>query len=165
MDDAISRIEAALEAGPTPGPWHHEEWGSKILDSGVGSSQLLIAQVAVNTFRDQGRHNADYIAAANPSALRAIIEHVGRLERQLAEAQKDASEHQRHIYRLREQIARDTDTIYTLRGLLSLARDALADCLDDAPTSDQLSVSGGVYEGVAVKAAIRAIDAALERTT
>jgi hypothetical protein len=53
----------------------------------------------------------------------------------VAEAQ---AEQDGHIYRLREQIARDTDTIYTLRGLLSLARDALADCLDDAPTSDQL---------------------------
>ena len=58
-DDPISRIEAALEANPTPGPWHYKEWGSEIVDSGVGSSQLLIAKVAVNTFRDQGRHNAD----------------------------------------------------------------------------------------------------------
>lgn len=79
----------------------------------------------------------------------------------VAEAQ---AEQDGHICRLREQIARDTDTIYTLRGLLSLARDALADCLDDAPTADQLSVSGGVYEGVAAKSAIRAIDEALERT-
>lgn len=76
-----------------------------------------------------------------------------------AQAEQDA-----HIYRLREQIARDTDTIYTLRGLLTVARDTLADCLDDAPTADQLSVSGGVYEGVAAKTAIRAIDAALEQT-
>ena len=76
-----------------------------------------------------------------------------------AQAEQDA-----HIYRLREQIGRDTDTIYTLRGLLTVARDALADCLDDAPTADQLSVSGGVYEGVAAKSAIRAIDEALEKS-
>jgi hypothetical protein len=85
--DEIARIEAALAAGPTPGPWHHEEWGSKILDSGVGSSQLLIAQVAVNTFRDQGRHNADYIAACNPVAIRALLD---RLKAAEAEASEQA---------------------------------------------------------------------------
>lgn len=86
-DDYISRIEAALAAGPTPGPWHHREWGSRIVDSGVGSSQLLIAQVAVHTFRDQGRHNANFIAACNPVAictlldrLRAAEAEVGRLK-------------------------------------------------------------------------------------
>jgi hypothetical protein len=73
-DDAISRIEAALEAGPTPGPWRHEAWGSRILDSGVGSRQLLITTVAANTFRDQGRHNAEFIAACNPVAIRTLLD-------------------------------------------------------------------------------------------
>lgn len=74
LDDPISRIEAALDAGPTPGPWRHEAWGSRILDSGVGSSQLLIATVAVNTSRDQGRHNAEFIAACDPAAIRALLD-------------------------------------------------------------------------------------------
>lgn len=90
---------------------------------------------------------------------------VHRIRLIVAEAQAEGQAMEAdHIYRLRERIGRDTDAIYTLRGLLTLARDALADCLDDAPTADQLSVSGGVYEGVAAKTAIRAIDEALEQT-
>lgn len=73
MSDPIERIRAALAAGPTPGPWMFREWGSQIVDSGVGSHQLLVATVAVNTFRDQGRANAALIAAANPEAIAALL--------------------------------------------------------------------------------------------
>ncbi|MFA7327382.1 MAG: hypothetical protein WC121_12000, partial [Candidatus Kapaibacterium sp.] len=115
-DDPISRIRAALEAGPTPGPWHHEEWGSRILDSGVGSSQLLIAQVAVNSFRDQGRHNADFIAACNPTAIRALLD-------RLTDADRRAE------YWKAEHLAGNTE-IERLRAALRPAMDALLASVD-----------------------------------
>ena len=90
-DDPISRIEAAFEAGPTPGPWRHEAWGSRILDSGVGSSQLLIATVAANTFRDQGRHNAEFIAACNPVAIRALLDRLKAAEGENERLRADAA--------------------------------------------------------------------------
>lgn len=71
--DKYQRLRDALAAGPTPGPWRHEAWGSRILDSGVGSRQLLITTVAANTFRDQGRHNAEFIAAADPETIAALL--------------------------------------------------------------------------------------------
>jgi hypothetical protein len=148
VQDDLAAIKAALDAGPTPGPWTSSAWGMRVMDAAHGSSQVLIATVATNTRCGQDGANLAYIAACSPDRIRRLVEHV--------------EFEQGHIYRLREQICRDTDTIHTLRGLLSLAREALADCLDDAPTADQLSVSGGVYEGVAAKSAIRAIDAALE---
>ncbi len=114
-DDAISRIEAALEAGPTPGPWRHEAWGSRILDSGVGSSQLLITTVAVNTFRDQGRHNAEFIAACNPVAIRTLLDRL-----KAAEAENE---------RLRDALG--AVVAYRTGGLIErLCREALEDTDD-----------------------------------
>lgn len=48
----------------TPGPWHFLDWGGRIVDDSVGSSQVLIATVALNTRGDESRHNARLIAAA-----------------------------------------------------------------------------------------------------
>jgi hypothetical protein len=56
--DELSRL---LEQA-TPGPWKQEEWTNHIT-SGTGANWLLVATMATNTYRDQGRHNADLVAA------------------------------------------------------------------------------------------------------
>jgi hypothetical protein len=63
----------------TPGPWSFSELGSQIVDSGKGSSQLLIARVAMNTYFDQGRYNAHLIASAPDmyEALDTLVAVVG----------------------------------------------------------------------------------------
>ena len=81
-DDIIKRLREAIASGPTPGPWHHKECGSEIVDDGVGSSQVLIAKVAINTYRDQGRHNATYIAAASPDNIAALLDRLDKAERE-----------------------------------------------------------------------------------
>ena len=48
----------------TPGPWKYLEWGARIVSSDTGSAQVLIATVAINTRRDEGRHNARVLTAA-----------------------------------------------------------------------------------------------------
>ena len=87
--EALAAIKAALEAGPTDGPW----WGDFASMMRNGSPQVVeyfvrrdgddisIAAEIVNPESGlPSEANAAYIAAANPAALRAIIEHVERLE-------------------------------------------------------------------------------------
>lgn len=54
----------------TPGPWEYAEWGRRII-SGTGNAEILVATVAINTYRDQGRHNANLIVAA-PNLYEAL---------------------------------------------------------------------------------------------
>jgi hypothetical protein len=60
-----------MTAKHSPGPWKFEPWGNRVLDSREGSSQLLVATVAINSYHDEGRHNARLIAAA-PRLLEAL---------------------------------------------------------------------------------------------
>lgn len=57
----------------TPGPWRYLQWGSRIVSSDTGSTQVLIATVSTNTRRDEGRHNAHLLTAA-PDLLAMLIE-------------------------------------------------------------------------------------------
>lgn len=57
----------------TEGPWKYLEWGARIVSSDIGSAQVLIATVAINTRRDEGRHNASVLAAA-PDLLAMLAE-------------------------------------------------------------------------------------------
>jgi len=57
----------------TSGPWKYLEWGARIVSSDIGSAQVLIATVAINTRRDEGRHNASVLAAA-PDLLAMLAE-------------------------------------------------------------------------------------------
>lgn len=68
-------------SGHTPGPWHFLDWGGRIVDDSVGSSQVLIATVALNTRGDESRHNARLIAAAPDlaDALFNLLAAVGEL--------------------------------------------------------------------------------------
>ena len=56
----------------SPGPWAFQAHGSLILDARPGSSQCAVAHVQVNTYKDEGRHNANLIAAA-PDLLHACL--------------------------------------------------------------------------------------------
>ncbi len=125
-DDIIKRLREAIAAGPTPGPWHHKEWGSEIVDDGVGSSQVLIAKVAINTYRDQGRHNATYIAAASPDNIAALLDRLDKAEREcerLAGELKTANTQAEHFER--EWYLRG-DENERLRAALDIARDYVA---------------------------------------
>ena len=57
----------------TPGPWKYLEWGARIVSSGIGSAQVLIATVAINTRGDEGRHNAHVLTAA-PDLLAMLVD-------------------------------------------------------------------------------------------
>ena len=63
----------------SPGPWAFQEHGSLILDARTGSSQCAVAHVQVNTYKDEGMHNARLIAAA-PDLLSALVEAVDLIE-------------------------------------------------------------------------------------
>src|SRR5690606_22502866 len=100
------------------------EWGSRILDSGVGSSQLLIAQVAVNSFRDQGRHNADFIAACNPVAIRTLLDRCRAAERRAEHWKAGLLAGNAEVERLREAL--EAVVAYRTGGLIEgLCRAAL----------------------------------------
>src|SRR3546814_16274884 len=45
----------------SPGPWTFQEHGCLILDARTGSSQCAVAHVPLNTYNDEGLHNARLI--------------------------------------------------------------------------------------------------------
>lgn len=57
----------------TPGPWRYLQWGSRIVSSDIGSAQVLIATVAINTRGNEGRYNAHVLTAA-PDLLVMLTE-------------------------------------------------------------------------------------------
>lgn len=57
----------------TRGPWKYLEWGAQIVSSDIGSAQVLIATVAINTRGDEGRYNAHVLTAA-PDLLAMLVE-------------------------------------------------------------------------------------------
>ena len=142
MTDAEIKNLRDLMRAATPGPWRHEAWGSRILDSGVGSSQLLIATVAANTFRDQGRHNAEFIAACNPVAIRALLDRLKAAEgenERLREFERSAALTLPGVYYMDPPDGGDVSLLKQLQRmsidaaryrLLRRQRDVLLDMLD-----------------------------------
>ncbi|WP_181401364.1 hypothetical protein [Pseudomonas aeruginosa] len=63
----------------SPSPWTFQEHGCFILDARTGSSQCAVAHVQMNTYKDEGMHNARLIAAA-PDLLPALVEAVDLIE-------------------------------------------------------------------------------------
>lgn len=76
--------EAAQKAAP--GPWRKAPFHPYILDARSGSSQTLVCTVAVNTFNDEGRYNEEFIAAANPTTILALLAERDSLERMFGAA-------------------------------------------------------------------------------
>lgn len=88
MNDYISRIEATLEAGPTPAEWEVTEdsrhiYSRTLVDDGEDSWLPLIAVTDDDETLIAFEANARYIAACNPVAIRALLDERDRL-RQIA---------------------------------------------------------------------------------
>lgn len=66
----LDELELLL-AKATPAPWKGNAFYPHIT-SGLGSNEVLVAQIAVNTYRDQGRYNEQLIAALRNSAEELI---------------------------------------------------------------------------------------------
>lgn len=88
---ALDNIKAALEAGPTEGPWRY--WSCTV-DSSLQPPMYHYAQfanVAGSVFRAPLRYlrkeDADFIAACNPTAIRELLAYVESLERERIEDQ------------------------------------------------------------------------------
>lgn len=93
MTDKYADLRAALDAGPTPGPWIKDKFHPHILDARPGSSQSLVCRVAINTFNDEGRKNEAFICAAHPDTIRALLAERDRL-REAAQMLADWAEHE-----------------------------------------------------------------------
>jgi hypothetical protein len=80
IQDDIRQLEAALEAGPTPGPWAHAFDFGQI--GSVEAEGFPVAQVQQRASSDNERRQltAAYIAAANPVVLRRLLDHIKALE-------------------------------------------------------------------------------------
>lgn len=57
----LSELEE-LERAASPMPWFHATWGDQVL-AGTGSETVLVAMMATNTYKDQGRYNGRLIPA------------------------------------------------------------------------------------------------------
>lgn len=78
LDDQIRRIKAALEAGPTPGVWEYREV------DGLGSVAAPKGWVGA-VVADRGHEciDANYIAACNPVAIRALLDRLKAAEAEI----------------------------------------------------------------------------------
>lgn len=68
MTDQYAELRAALDAGPTPGPW--------FTSSGLGFAVATVAKIRVAADAcptAYAKADADYIAAAHPEAIRALL--------------------------------------------------------------------------------------------
>ena len=88
LAEVMAQLRAALDAGPTPGPWVH--WADTHLvirlHSGAARSEdLRVCEVSLNTRHDESRKNAAFIAAANPEAISLILS-----ELEAAQAERDS---------------------------------------------------------------------------
>ena len=81
MDDHISRIESALEEGPTPGIWEYREV------DGLGAVAHPSGWIeAVQASGERECVDARYIAACNPTAIRALLDRLKAAEASDAES-------------------------------------------------------------------------------
>ncbi len=88
-DDPISRIEAALEAGPTPGEWDADfasgmrNGSPAVVEYFVrldGEDISIAADIVDPETGLPSAVNADYIAACNPVAIRTLLDRLKDLE-------------------------------------------------------------------------------------
>lgn len=113
--DAIQKIEEALAAGPTEGPWDASDWTEddgpacttiaasrpEVLRPGQTSiwrNGIVKIQVANTDDGESPLIDAAYIAACNPAAIREVLQTLASKEAELAAREAE-------IARLREALA------------------------------------------------------------
>jgi len=108
-DDQISRIEAALEAGPTPGPW----FVSNLLGFAVASiaKTRIVSDQAPS---DKVEIDARFIAACNPTAIRALLDERGKLLEALTKANAQTEHFEREWYLRGDEIERLRDALHRI---------------------------------------------------
>ena len=79
----IARIRAALEAGPTPGPWRYDYEPGYCGEIVAGNGEY------VATFTDE--LDADHIAACNPTAMTALLAHMDAQAAEIEQLRGDAA--------------------------------------------------------------------------
>lgn len=94
-DDPISRIEAALEAGPTSGEWD-ADFASAMRNGAPAVVEYFVRRdgedisIAADIVDPEtglpSQANADYIAACNPTALRTMLDRLKDIEQNGAQA-------------------------------------------------------------------------------
>lgn len=89
-DDPISRIEAALEAGP--GPWEYRE----VEDMGAITHPHGWVE-AVNSAGQQECTDARFIAACNPVAIRTLLDRLKAAEAENERLRKSLAAMQGHV--------------------------------------------------------------------
>ena len=79
----IARIRAALAAGPTPGPWRTFDQFENWCD---------IAQMDGGcTIGDASMEDGEYVAACNPAAMTAVLDHIDAQAAEIERLQSDAA--------------------------------------------------------------------------
>lgn len=115
-DDVIKRLREATAAGPTPGPW-----------SANGTAVFLAGHGGFDLYHCPSPHsNAQYIAAASPDNITALLDRLDKAEREnerLAGELKTANTQAEHFER--EWYLRG-DENERLRAALDIARDYVA---------------------------------------
>ena len=79
----VARIRAALAAGPTPGPWRTFDQFENWCD---------IAQMDGGcTIGDASMEDGEYVAACNPAAMTAVLDHIDAQAAEIERLQSDAA--------------------------------------------------------------------------
>lgn len=81
--NALDNIKAALEAGPTEGPWEYEQDDNLIL-SNDGKRLVTYSPRSVDVSIEERKANGQLIAACNPSSIRELLAYVESLEKDAA---------------------------------------------------------------------------------
>jgi len=91
MTDNYAQLRAALDAGPTPGPWaansDGEVWATKPMRFNLTSAGIpMVAEVCRHDDAEGGfpwKENARLIAAAHPDTIRVLLAERDRLREAL----------------------------------------------------------------------------------
>lgn len=107
---SIKVIMEALKAGPTEGPWTIEI--GELPSVAIANDVMLLAK----TLGGNDDANAAFIAACNPTAIRALLQ---RLDEAEAARDRYASESAQHFIRAREWAERAGEMEADVRALLA----------------------------------------------
>jgi hypothetical protein len=130
----IARIRAALEAGPTPGPWKFEPGSFSNEDALIGKMGFVFEGAVYND-------NGQYIAACNPAAMTAVLGHIDAQAAEIERLQGVCNKQSADEVRLTHQL-----TIAAQAAEIERLREIIADCRDAAPTPAQWSEADSEWQ-------------------